>query len=76
MSSDPCCAASLAYKADLAAQHHASPDFEKAVHGGGIQSNAHVADIITRIVNGHPDSQIDELLPWAYAPTQDLKDVA
>jgi hypothetical protein len=35
MSSDPCCAASLAHKADLAAQHHVSPDFEKAAQGGG-----------------------------------------
>jgi transposase len=26
----------------------------------------YLADVITRIVNGHPNSQIDELLPWAY----------
>jgi len=32
--------------------------------------------VITRIVNGHPNSQIDDLLPWAYAPSQDLKAVA
>jgi transposase len=37
MSSDPCCAASLAHKADLAAQHHTSLDFEKAAHCGGIR---------------------------------------
>jgi len=37
MSSDPCCAASLADKADLAAQHHTSLDFEKAAHCGGIR---------------------------------------
>jgi hypothetical protein len=23
------------------------------------------ADAITRILNGHPNSQIDDLLPWA-----------
>ncbi len=28
------------------------------------------------IVNGHPSSRIDELLPWAYAVNQPLKDVA
>ena len=22
----------------------------------------------TRIVNGHPNSQLDELMPWAYQP--------
>ncbi|XEN34816.1 hypothetical protein M728_005477 (plasmid) [Ensifer sp. WSM1721] len=24
-------------------------------------------DVITRVVNGHPNSQLDDLLPWAYA---------
>jgi transposase len=33
------------------------------------------ADILTRIVNGHPNSAIDQLLPWAYR-AQDLKAVA
>ena len=42
----------------------------------GVESNAYLADVITRIVNSHPNSQIDQLLPWAYAPTQDLKAVA
>jgi hypothetical protein len=32
--------------------------------------------VITRIVNGHPNSRIDELLPWAYLAAQPLKDVA
>jgi hypothetical protein len=35
-----------------------------------------MADVITRIVNGHPQSRIDELLPWAYPATADLKAVA
>ena len=30
----------------------------------------------TRIVNGHPNSQIDDLLPWAYIRSQELKAVA
>jgi transposase len=35
---------------------------------------AYLADVLTRIVNGHPNSDID-LLPWAYRK-QDLKAVA
>ncbi len=42
----------------------------------GVDPQAYLADVITRIVNGHPNSQIDDLLPWAYAPTPDLKAVA
>jgi transposase len=42
----------------------------------GVEPFAYLADVITRIVNGHPNSQIDDLLPWAYAPAQQLKDVA
>ena len=36
---------------------------------------AYLADVITRIVTGHPQSQLDELLPWAYTPAP-LKAVA
>jgi hypothetical protein len=43
---------------------------------GGIDPQAYLADVITSIVNGHPNSQIDDLLPWAYAPSVDLKAVA
>ena len=43
---------------------------------GGIDPQTYIADVITRIVNGHPNSRIDELLPWAYAPAADLKAVA
>lgn len=34
------------------------------------------ADVLARIVNGHPNSQIDELLPWAYIAAPGLKAVA
>ena len=37
---------------------------------------AYLADVITKIVNGHPNSRIDELLPWAYSTQRWLKDVA
>jgi transposase len=31
---------------------------------------AYLADALTKIVNGHLNSQIDDLLPWTFA-TQD-----
>ncbi len=34
----------------------------------GVDPHAYLADVIARIVAGHPQSQIDDLLPWAYAP--------
>jgi hypothetical protein len=36
---------------------------------------AYLTDVLTRIVNGHPNSAIDQLLPWAYQ-RQDLKAAA
>jgi transposase len=33
----------------------------------GIDPQSYLADVITRIVQGHPNSRLDELLPWAYA---------
>ena len=33
----------------------------------GINPQAYLTDVINRIVAGHPQSQIAELLPWAYA---------
>jgi transposase IS66-like protein len=36
---------------------------------------AYLTDVLTRIVNGHPNRDIDQLLPWAYQP-QALKAVA
>ncbi len=35
----------------------------------------HLTDVITRIVNGQPNSDIDQLLRWAYRK-QELKAVA
>jgi transposase len=42
----------------------------------GVDPQTYLADVITRIVNGHPNSQIDELLPWAYPAVPALRDVA
>ena len=41
----------------------------------GVEPLAYLADVITRIVAGHPQSHIDDLLPWAYRP-EPLKAVA
>ena len=40
-----------------------------------IDPQAYLGDVIARIVAGHPQSEIDDLLPWAYA-TEPLKAVA
>ena len=42
----------------------------------GVDPQAYLADVLTGIVNGHRNSRVDELLPWAYAAKQDLKAVA
>jgi transposase len=31
-----------------------------------VEPHAYLADVLTRLVNGHPNSRIDDLLPWAY----------
>jgi hypothetical protein len=36
---------------------------------------AYLTDVLTRIVNGHPNSDTDQLLPWAYRQ-HDLRAVA
>lgn len=33
-----------------------------------VDSQAYITDVITRIVGGHPQSRIDELMPWVYRP--------
>jgi transposase len=42
----------------------------------GVEPQAYLADVTTRIVEGHPQSRIDELLPWAYPAAPALKAVA
>jgi transposase len=42
----------------------------------GVDPRAYLTDVITKIVNGHTNNRIDELLPWVYAVKQPLKDVA
>ena len=42
----------------------------------GVEPYAYLADVITRIVDGHPNSRLDELLPWTHPATPNLKAVA
>ena len=43
----------------------------------GVEPYAYfLADVITCIVEGHPNSRLDELLPWTYPATPNLKAVA
>jgi transposase len=40
------------------------------------EPHAYLEDVITKIVNRHPNSKIDDLLPWAYLADPALKAVA
>ena len=42
----------------------------------GVDPQACLADVITRIVKGHPQDQLDGLLPWAYPTIPGLKAAA
>src|SRR5450432_660109 len=41
-----------------------------------VEPHAYLAETITKIVNGHPNSRLDELLPWTYPAATALKRVA
>jgi len=41
-----------------------------------VEPLGYLADVLTRIVNDHPNSHLDGLLPWAYIDGQDLKPTA
>ncbi len=41
-----------------------------------VDPKAWMADTLAKIVNGHLNSEIDELLPWAYAASRQIKRVA
>ncbi len=32
----------------------------------GVEPHGYLADVITRIVNRHPQSRLNDLLPWVY----------
>ncbi len=42
-----------------------------------VNTQAYLTDVLTRIVNGHPQKRIDELMPWNWSPTDhDVKTAA
>jgi transposase len=41
-----------------------------------IDPQLYLADVITKIINGHSNKQIDELLPWAYPASPTIRRVA
>jgi transposase len=41
-----------------------------------VEPHGYLADVVTRIVNGHPQSRLDDLLPSAYPATPKLRAVA
>jgi transposase len=41
-----------------------------------VEPHGYLADVITRVVNDHPQSRLDDLLPWAYPATPKLRAVA
>ena len=42
----------------------------------GVDPYAYLAGTITKIVNGHPNARLDELLTWAYPAAPALRNVA
>jgi len=42
----------------------------------GVEPYSYLADVLTRIVNGHPQSGLDQLLPWTYPAGAGIRDVA
>lgn len=61
---------------DVGAEHWAViASLVETCKQNGVDPQAYFGDVITRIVAGHPRSQIGDLLPWACAPQQ-LKAVA
>ena len=42
----------------------------------GVDPQAYMADTLSKIIDGHLASKLDELMPWAYAMPIVLRDVA
>ncbi|MNT20028.1 Transposase IS66 family protein [compost metagenome] len=62
---------------DAGAEHWATiASLVETAKLNNVEPLVYLSDILTRIVNGHPKSRIDELLPWAYATKPELKAVA
>ena len=58
-------------------EHHHPKEYEYSVDGIGYKSHEMaLAETITKIVDGHLNTEIDEILPWSYAAPAALKDGA
>ena len=54
---------------DGGADHWEIPaSFIETAKLNGIDPQAYITSVITRIVDHHPQSQIDQLMPWNYQP--------
>ena len=42
----------------------------------GVDPQAYIVETLAKIVNGHPNSKIDDLMPWTFASQPALQDVA
>jgi len=42
----------------------------------GVEPLRYLTDLVTRIVNGHPQTRLDDLMPWAYPAKPQLPTVA
>ena len=42
----------------------------------GLDPQAYLTDVLSRIATGHLNTRLDDLLPWAYATAPHLKAVA
>jgi len=42
----------------------------------GVEPHGYLADVISRIVDGHAQSRLDDLLPWSYPLMPQLQVVA
>jgi hypothetical protein len=51
---------------DRAAPNTGPPSLIETCKLNDVDPLAYLANVLTRIANGHPNSDIDQLLPWSY----------
>ena len=61
---------------DGSAEHSVIASSIKTCKLLGVEPRGYLTDIITRIVNGHPQTRLDDLVPWAYPVRSDFPAVA
>jgi hypothetical protein len=48
---------------------------DRNLQAHGHRSARYLTDVISKIVSGHRNCRVDELLPWAYPAVHSLRDV-